>query len=101
MQNKAYGNVFKNRSKQKDSHPDYRGDVKLSSVFIEEIKNLPMNAEGYVVLEFSGWIKQGPKAGSYISCNLQAPRAQAEPRQGNAQRPASQPAYDLEDDVPF
>lgn len=81
--------LFKNDRKEKDSHPDYKGD------------GLDLNGNAVWV---SAWIKEG-KSGKFMSLSLQPkeqkPAASA-PRQAPQQRQATSPSFaDLEDDIPF
>ena len=73
---KAYGNVFHARDKQKDSHPDAKGSFTMSEAMVEAIRNAPRDSQGRVTLEFAAWNKTGPKAGQYLSANLQVGKPQ-------------------------
>lgn len=52
------GSLFKNDRKEKDTHPDYRGDLCLP--------------DGSMI-RLAGWIKQGAK-GSFLSLAVDKPR---------------------------
>ena len=69
--------LFKNDRKEKDTHPDYKGD------------GLALDGTPIWV---SAWIKKGAK-GTFMSCSIQAKEAKA--------APVSYPADDLPDDLPF
>lgn len=78
--------LFKNDRKEKDSHPDYKGD------------GLDLNGNAVWV---SAWIKEGSK-GKFLSLSLQPkehrPAAPA-PRQAAQQQ--SPNFADIDDDIPF
>jgi hypothetical protein len=72
--------LFKNDRKEKDTHPDYKGD------------GLALDGTPIWV---SAWIKKGAK-GSFMSCSIQA--KEAKPKTELTQ---SYQADDLPDDLPF
>ena len=84
----ASGALFKNDRKQRDTHPDYTGNIEITPEFLAEIqKNVGKK------FQLSGWIKQGQR-GSYISLSMQPPWE-------GGQR-SSAPARTLpKDDIPF
>lgn len=74
--------LFKNDKKEKDSHPDYKGDG--------------LTPDGTPVW-VSAWLKEG-KNGKFMSCSMQPKESQ--------QRAAKEPgkgskASEMEDDIPF
>ena len=72
-QREGQGSLFKNDKKEKDSHPDYRGDCTVNGV----------------KCWISAWIKTG-KNGKFMSLNIQ-------PKEKDGrQQPGKQ-----EEDVPF
>jgi hypothetical protein len=88
--------LFKNDRKEKDSHPDYKGDG--------------MDLEGNPVW-ISAWLKQGAK-GKFMSISLQLkePKAEGDFRGGSVDRRGPGPvagsdrgsfAADLDDEIPF
>jgi hypothetical protein len=76
-QKEGNGALFKNERKEKDSHPDYRGDCKLGG-------------KDYWI---SAWIKKGAK-GTFMSLALQPKEDAQGRRQGGKQE-------DNGGDVPF
>ena len=81
--------LFKNDRKEKDSHPDYKGDG--------------LDLEGNAVW-ISAWIKEGAK-GKFMSLSIQKKEQQAAPRQAVRQAPQAQqrpaPDFDDVDSIPF
>lgn len=90
------GSIFQNDRKEKDSHPDYRGDLCL---------------EDGTVVKIAGWKKQTSGGKPFLSLKIDKPRDDfrgggggAEPRQerqgGVAGRGDHRP-FDIEDEIPF
>ena len=83
--------LFRNDRKEKDSHPDYKGDG--------------MDLEGNLVW-VSAWVKEGAK-GQFFSISMQKkeqPASAPAPIQRTAPRQAQTPAPDFADidsDLPF
>lgn len=76
--------LFKNDRKEKDTHPDYKGDGK--------------DLDGNDVW-VSAWIKEGAK-GKFMSCSIQ--RKDAQGQQKPAQQATPAPNFsDMDDDIPF
>lgn len=84
------GVLFKNDRKEKDSHPDYKGNIDVNGV------------------EFwlSAWIKNGAK-GKFMSLSVQPKEQQQAPAHTQRQAPAPAPAPvgsgfdDMDSDIPF
>lgn len=62
MENVNRGAIFKNDSKQKETHPDYRGKINW----------------GGVDIEVSMWIKESKEGKKYFSVSLQEPYKKVE-----------------------
>ena len=62
MENVNRGAIFKNDSKQKETHPDYRGKINW----------------GGVDIEVSMWIKESKEGKKYFSVSLQGPYKKVE-----------------------
>lgn len=79
--------LFKNDRKEKDTHPDYRGDGK--------------DLDGNDVW-VSAWIKEGSK-GKFMSCSIQRKDAsQSQPQRQETPQPRPAPNFsDIDDDIPF
>ena len=77
------GALFKNDRKEKDTHPDYKGDILI-------------NGQEYWL---SAWIKDGVR-GKFmsISCQPKEQRQEPAPQQGGSGLP---PGGDLDDEIPF
>ena len=76
------GALFKNLQREKDTHPDYRGDITI-------------NGQKYWL---SAWIKEGRKC-KYMS--LAAKPAEEKQEQPRPQGNSYAAARGLEDEVPF
>jgi len=55
------GSLFKNGYKQKESHPDYKGEVKINGV----------------LMDIAGWVKEG-KNGKFFSLKVSEKRERHE-----------------------
>lgn len=70
---KAYGNIFFAKRKEKESHPDARGDFTVRRDLLEEL-TAALRESDEVKVSFAGWKKVGPKSGTYLSANLSIAR---------------------------
>lgn len=75
------GSLFKNRKKEKDTHPDYNGSVKING---EE-------------LWISGWIKQDKNGNQYMSLAFKPKDTERAQVAGSAPRKAAE----MDDEIPF
>lgn len=80
------GALFKNDRKEKDTHPDYKGDVKL-----------PDGTDCWI----AAWLKDG-KNGKFLSLSIQPKEARHGDHAGGERVPGSgQTPVDLDDSIPF
>ena len=76
MEQKNYGSLSTNKFKKQDSHPDFKGNIKVNGI----------------KYELAGWKKQGDN-GAYISLQAQLPRD----NQTAVKQPETQPKNDISD----
>lgn len=74
------GALFKNQ-KQKESQPDYRGNLRIAGVDYE----------------VAGWIKKSAKGTTYMSLNAQLPREKQERKEA----PPARQDEPFDDEIPF
>jgi uncharacterized protein (DUF736 family) len=79
------GSLFKNDRKEKDTHPDYRGDALI-------------DGKSYWV---SCWRKESAKGTKYFSVAFKEKEARQEERPKTLAEKSPQPAGDFDDDLPF
>ena len=79
------GALFKNNRKEKDTHPDYRGDAKI-------------NGQDYWL---SAWIKEG-KNGKFFSLSIQPKEERRVPQRfKSADAGLPEDRGNLDDEIPF
>jgi hypothetical protein len=78
----ASGVLFKNDRKQRDTHPDYTGNIEITPEFLEQIK-----AHVGKKFQLSAWLKSGQR-GTFLSLG------------GSQSRPAQGQTLP-KDDIPF
>lgn len=64
---KGYGAIFNRTNKTNPKEPDATGTFSISPAMLTTMNNCNKTPDGWFVLEFSGWTKQGPKAGNFLS----------------------------------
>lgn len=80
-QKPGFGSFFRNTKKEKDTQPDYRGDICTPSG---------------EKLEIAGWLKKDKNDRTFLSLKVQVPREKPEET-----KPAGKPHADFADEVPF
>jgi hypothetical protein len=88
----ASGVLFKNDRKQRDTHPDYTGNIEITPEFLEQIK-----AHVGKKFQLSAWLKSGQR-GTFLSLSMQPPWEGG--RGGSQSRPAQGQTLP-KDDIPF
>lgn len=84
-QKPGFGSFFRNK-KEKDTQPDYRGDICTPSG--EQLK-------------IAGWLKKDKNGNTFMSLKVEPPREQSEQRKSPLNTPAPSRAMPLDDDIPF
>lgn len=85
------GTLFANKTKQKETSPDYSGDllIDVRSLIVED---------GKAKVRVSGWKKPTKAGGTFLSLAISNPQ----PQQGQAAPPRqSSSVEDMSDDIPF
>ncbi len=76
------GSLFKNGKKEKDSHPDYRGDAMVNGALVE----------------IAAWVKEGKNGGKFMSLSIKP----KEEREAPAPEKKTASKFDvLDDGIPF
>ena len=75
---KPRGALFVNQRKEKDTHPDHRGNLEIDRDLIKELVNQVNNGEQFGKMEVVGWNKSSDRAGNYISLSASKPYVKPE-----------------------
>ena len=95
---KPRGALFKNNNKEKENHPDYRGNLELDKDLIREAVEQVNNGAKFAKIEIAGWNKVGQNAGDFISVVASKPYVKPD----TAPQSAPQPTPQINDDkIPF
>lgn len=105
------GAFFANSRKQKESHPDYRGELRVSREVVETLMQQLQSGVQYPLLELSGWKKTSNSGTVYISLQGKKPYKMDAPAPSNAPKDWggggssgggwTPPKGMLDDDLPF
>lgn len=93
------GAFFKNGFKERDNHPDYKGDVYLEKGLLDLLVREHTNNAGLVRISLSGWKAQTKEGQTYLSIKASEPYVPA-----GAKKPAARQDEDIsqdDEDVPF
>ncbi len=103
IKDKAFGRIFTQTRKSTPNMPDATGQFGFPADLIEAMTKAPKDEYGNVVMEFAAWNKTGPKAGVYLSGNMQLKRQQAGAGSGysGGGRTQEQSDQDMDEDLPF
>lgn len=88
--NSNRGSLFVNDRKEKESQPDYRGNVTVVSPSGESFE-----------MWISGWKKKTRDGAAMLSISLRHKEEAQKPAAKAASKPAAKVADDLDDDIPF
>jgi hypothetical protein len=118
MVDKSNGVLFVNQGATHPKAPQYRGNIEISRQDLQYlIEQARAGAE--IKLELGAWVREGPKAGKFLSINAQqpfrqeaeaqpAPQPQPAPQAAPQPAPQAQPApptegnpFGLDDEIPF
>jgi len=91
---KCYGSIFYDRAKKKKQYPDARGDFTINREMFDAIAARFVD-DDEVKINFAGWTREGPKAGKYLSGQLELPREASSSTNNN------DPVEIDDDDLPF
>lgn len=78
------GAFFANSRKQKDSHPDYRGELRVSREVVETLVQQLQSGVQHPVMELAGWKKTSNSGTVYISLQGKKPYKLDAPAPSNA-----------------
>lgn len=95
---KATGAIFQNGRKQKDSHPDYTGEIELGPEVIQSIMDQKGRGEGFPKIDIAGWKKTTKNGDMFLSVNANPPY---EGEKGASAPSAPAPEPNVDDKIPF
>jgi hypothetical protein len=104
-QDREGGAFFANNRKQKESHPDYRGELRLSREVVENLMQQLNSGVMNPMIELSGWKKVSQSSGTvFISLSGKKPYVKEGSAAGGQAPKQWQPqgmGAALGDDIPF
>lgn len=92
------GSLFRNNNKERDVHPDYRGDVYIDKGLLNLLAKEHVTPSGLVKVSLSGWKSQTKDGQTYLSLRASEPYV---PKGAPKARPADEDISQDEEDVPF
>ena len=96
---KPRGALFVNNKKEKETHPDHRGNIELDKDMVKSAVEQINGGAKFAKLELVGWNKTGQNAGAYISLQANKPYVKPDTIPQPVATPAPQVASD--DAIPF
>ena len=93
------GSLFRNPRKERDTHPDYRGDLYIENALLKMLVAEHTTHSGLVKVSISGWKSQTKDGQTYLSIKASEPYVPA-----GAKKPAARQDEDIsqdDEDVPF
>lgn len=78
------GSLFKNDRKEKETHPDYKGDAMVNGQMVW----------------MSAWLKTASNGSKFMSFSF-TPKEQQAAKPVAKSAPKAEPDFDMEDDLPF
>jgi len=100
---KPRGALFTNNRKEKETHPDLRGELEISQELINLMQGQINSGQQFGKVELVAWTKHGEKAGKYLS--IQANKPYVKPEGASApstpQGQSFTPTPPADDKIPF
>lgn len=102
---KPRGALFTNNRKEKETHPDLRGELEISPELVNLMKSQIDSGQQFGKVEIAAWTKHSDKAGKYLSVSANKPYIKPqESANAPSQAPTGQsftPAPATDDKIPF
>ena len=92
------GSLFRNNYKERDTHPDYRGDVYLEKGLLDLLVREHTSTAGLVRVSISGWKSQTKDGQTYLSLKASEPYV---PKGAAKSAPKDEDISQDDEDVPF
>lgn len=101
-QNSNQGALFINGRKQKESHPDHRGEITLSTELLRELVAMTKSGKEPKIA-IAGWNKKSKAGNQYISVAVQAFVEYDKSKSSQKAAPVAKAQEDFNDDedIPF
>lgn len=96
------GVLFQNDRKQKDTHPDYNGNLEISREVFDDLAAQFQSGESKAVMDLAGWRKTTKANKPFLSLRSDIQWQRKKGMRQQSQGRSSAPNYDLGgDDIPF
>jgi len=100
---KPRGALFTNNRKEKETHPDLRGELELTPELLSLMQSQVNSGQQFGKVELVAWTKHSDKAGKYLS--IQANKPYVKPEGASAPSASAgqsfTPAPPTDDKIPF